>query len=70
MIRTSRQVDERAYRESDDISVSLRWNRETGDISVLVEDTSRPRRAARPIVRRPLEQAWQPSGPSGFSHVP
>ena len=28
MTRTARQADELAYRESDGISVSLRWNRE------------------------------------------
>jgi hypothetical protein len=39
MTGTARQADELDYRESDGISVSLRWNRETGDISVLVEDS-------------------------------
>jgi hypothetical protein len=29
MTRTARQADELDYRESDGISVSLRWNRET-----------------------------------------
>jgi hypothetical protein len=40
MTRTARQADEPAHRESHGISVSLRWNRETGDISVLVEDSA------------------------------
>jgi hypothetical protein len=39
MTRTARQAAELAYRENDGISVSLRCNRETGDISVLVEDS-------------------------------
>jgi hypothetical protein len=39
MTRTAGQADELADRESDGISASLRWNRETGDISVLVEDS-------------------------------
>jgi hypothetical protein len=30
---------ELAYREGDGIAVSLRWNRQTGDVSVLVEDS-------------------------------
>ena len=30
---------ELAYRESDGIAVSLRWNQETGGVSVLVEDS-------------------------------
>jgi hypothetical protein len=38
MTRTARQAEELAYGKSDGISVSLRWIRETGDISVLVED--------------------------------
>jgi uncharacterized protein YbjT (DUF2867 family) len=40
MTPIKRQEDkELAYRESDGISVSLRCNRETGDVSVLVEDS-------------------------------
>jgi hypothetical protein len=39
MTRTARHADELAYRERDGISVTLRWNRETGDISILVEDS-------------------------------
>jgi hypothetical protein len=30
---------ELAFRDSGGIAVSLRWNRETGDVSVLVEDS-------------------------------
>jgi hypothetical protein len=30
---------ELAYRESYGIAISLRWNQETGDVSVLVEDS-------------------------------
>jgi hypothetical protein len=40
MTPIERQEDkELAYRESDGIAVSLRWNRQTGDVSVLVEDS-------------------------------
>jgi hypothetical protein len=39
MTQIERQEEkELAYRESDGIAVSLRWNRETGDIRVLVVD--------------------------------
>ena len=41
MTQIERQEEkELAYRESAGISVSLRWNRETGNVSVLVEDSS------------------------------
>ena len=39
MTRIETQEKELAYRESDGIAVSLRWNRETGDVSVVVEDS-------------------------------
>jgi hypothetical protein len=39
MTRIGRQEKELAYRESDGIAVSLHWNPETGDISVVVEDS-------------------------------
>jgi hypothetical protein len=40
MIQIKRQEEkELAYREGGGIAVSLRWNRETGDVSVLVEDS-------------------------------
>ncbi len=35
-----KEEEELAYRESAGISVSLRWNRGTGDVSVFVEDSS------------------------------
>jgi hypothetical protein len=40
MTQIERQEEkELAYRESDGVAVSLRWNRETGDIRVLVVDS-------------------------------
>jgi hypothetical protein len=39
MIQDGRQEEELAYRENAGIAVSLRWNRDTGDVSVLVEDS-------------------------------
>ncbi len=41
MTRIERQEEkELAYREHGGVAVSLRWNRKTGDVSVLVEDSS------------------------------
>ena len=39
MTQVERQEEELAYRESGGIAVSLRWNRETGDVSVVVEES-------------------------------
>jgi hypothetical protein len=39
MTRIERQEKELAYRENDGLAVSLRWNPETDEVSVLVEDT-------------------------------
>jgi hypothetical protein len=39
MIQDERQEEELAYRENAGIAVSLRWNPDTGDVSVLVEDS-------------------------------
>jgi hypothetical protein len=33
-----RQEEELAYREGAGIAVSLRWNRQTGDVRIVVED--------------------------------
>jgi hypothetical protein len=33
------EQEELAYRESDGIAVSLRWNRKTGDLNILVEES-------------------------------
>ena len=37
--QVGRQGEELAYRENGGIAVSLRWNRETGDVSVFVEES-------------------------------
>jgi hypothetical protein len=47
---------ELACRESDGIAVSLRWNPDTGDVSVLVEDSELGESF---VVRAEPEQALQ-----------
>jgi transketolase N-terminal domain/subunit len=38
MTPIERQEEELAYREGAGIAVSLRWNRQTGDVRIVVED--------------------------------
>jgi hypothetical protein len=57
MTRIETQEDkELASRESDGIAVSLRWDPETGNVSVLVEDS---KLGERFVVRAEPEQALQ-----------
>ena len=68
MTQTKRQEErELAYRESDGIAVSLRWNRETGDVSVLVRDSklgesfvvpAEPERALQ-VFHHPYASGWE-----------
>jgi hypothetical protein len=52
----TQEEKELACRESDGIVVSLRWDSETGDVSVLVEDS---RLGESFVVRAEPEQALQ-----------
>jgi hypothetical protein len=57
MTQTERQEGkELACRESDGIAVSLRWDPDTGDVSVLVDDS---RLGESFVVRAKPEQALQ-----------
>jgi hypothetical protein len=57
MTQIARQIEkELAYRDSGGIAVSLRWNRETGHVSVLVEDSDLGESF---VVRAEPEQALQ-----------
>jgi hypothetical protein len=56
MTRIETQEKELACRESDGITVSLRWSPEAGDVFVLVEDSELGERF---VVRAEPEQALQ-----------
>jgi hypothetical protein len=60
MSRTARHADELAYRERDGISVTLRWNRATGDISILVEDSELGESFVVPAQPEQALQVFQP----------
>lgn len=65
MTRIDTQENELGYRESDGIAVSLRWNRETGDVSVLLEDS---RLGESFVLPAASEQALQVHHP--YAHAP
>jgi hypothetical protein len=56
MTQTETQAKELAFREGGGIAVSLRWDPDAGDVSVLVEDSELGERF---VVRAEPEQALQ-----------